>query len=155
VTNKVKLLALLALVCAAVWSASGCIVFEAPQYECRSDKDCAGQCSDVGVCVARGESRPVRLSWSVAGQEISTSSQMQPSIACAGVEEMEVRFSGDGTDSTFPVDCQAGQVYFPRMPSRYDQATVTAYGKSGAVIGSAQASLSPRGPNILRVDVQP
>ena len=112
-SSKVNLLALVALLLWLSTAAAGCVVFDAPQYECTSDKDCAGQCSDVGVCVGRGKSMPVRLSWTVAGQEIAAPSAQ---LACSGVDELEVRFLHPLADKDIKYSVEVVQVRDPRPP---------------------------------------
>jgi hypothetical protein len=132
-------------------SASGCIAFEKPQYECTGDKDCSGKCSDVGVCIAAGQSMAVRLAWTVPPVAGETPA-IKANDPCT---EVEIYFSGEVSGaSAFRLNC-AGEHYFRSIP-RYEQVRVTAYGSTGEEIGRAEATLDSAKPlNDLQLELRP
>ncbi len=121
-------------------TAAGCFT-SAGGDECRIDSDCGGlTCTRVGACAA--ETRTMRIEWTVQG--LTTD---QPG-ACVGVSELDVTVSDPTTGETFtvrPVPCAVGSFFFDKLPLGFTEATVSAYGSSGAALDTERGVVSSDG----------
>ncbi len=106
--------AALAVATLAVWS--GCLIAAEP---CSDDGDC-----DRGVCARTGECTTspiaVRLRWTVAESPPTADN-------CRTVESLAVAFDDRQLQDSlryFPVPCYLGQIFFDRIPGRFDIVTV-------------------------------
>ncbi len=131
--------------CAAV-VAAGCDGGGGP---CRTDADCAGECTITGECVPEGASLFVRIEWTFGGQAPTPGDKS----SCGEVAELEVTFRGGGAQQGYrPVPCDAGQFTATKLPPGFDTAIVIAWSETGGELGEVSRPLDSSGETVIEID---
>ena|GEM_PF-2702601 len=123
--------------------------------ECNTDSQCGDgfSCTRTAECVEIARLSSTRLTWTINGITPSPAD----STACNGIGELEVDFddSLNGLGTGFaPVPCANGQVYYDKMPPRFDSVTLVAKDNAGRRLTSESAVLR-EGENVVALDLRP
>ena len=110
---------------------------------CLVDADCDGMaCARTNECVPADELKSVRISWTLYGQPAS-----DELCSMLAIDRMRATFE-DNTNfddlSYEPVPCAAGQIFYNRMPDRFDTFALKAVGVTGTVRDTRRVTLRDR-----------
>lgn len=118
---------------------------------CQTDADCyQGLCTRTSECVPQGSVIEVRIFWTLYG--VSPTAEL-----CEPTPEFRVTFEDleTGDNTTYqPVPCTLGQMYFDRMPGRFDQVKVSVHDVNGWWLDEARFPLVQQ-DNRIDIDFQP
>lgn len=132
---------------------AGCAPSGGAFAECRDDGDCGAgaQCTRTRECIA-GTLVAVRINWTIDGQTVTTAAPGP----CAGgaIDHLSVSFSenGFGEVNYTPVSCAVGQIYFDKMPPRFDRVALSATDRNGNLVDADSTAVAP-GENIVDFDL--
>ncbi len=123
--------------------------------QCSVDDHCGSgfSCTRTAECVATSQLSSTRLTWTVDGVTPSPS-DVTP---CAGIAELEIIFddSFNGLATHYaPVPCNLGQVFYDKMPPRFDLVILVAKDNAGRRVDRKSASIRP-GENVVDLDLRP
>jgi hypothetical protein len=128
----------LALMLVGALGATGCGSSSSsnPGGVCTSDLDCGGEiCTRTGECLAAGDIRMVKVTWTVGGAPASATT-------CASHPDLTVELGSDYVGDTVgwaPVPCAAGQFTLDKIARRFQNAAI-GYGTSTSLTGFIDAN---------------
>lgn len=93
---------------------------------CEQDLDCSGGqiCARDMECIAPGDTRGVKTTWTIGGQAASATT-------CGTMPDFYINFYGANPQDAFgfaPVPCVQGQFFIDKLPTRFDQVELGADG---------------------------
>lgn len=123
--------------------------------ECNVDQHCGDgfSCTRTAECVSTDTLSSTRLSWTINGVAPSP----DDASACTGIADLEVVFddSLNGISTTYePVPCPIGQVYYDKMPPRFDRVILVAKDNAGRRL-ARESAIIRTGENVVALDLRP